>query len=270
MNFKSKVKVFYKNLVFRMSAGNNFIFLSFYKYFYRPGTDSIDEFASLYSKNREKVTVVQIGANDGINNDPIHKFIKRDHWRGVLLEPQKFVFEKFLKPLYAKTEGIWVLNAALDLTDGHKTIYKISVSDSRWATGLSSFNREVLEAAVKSGYIEKEAIKEGAPLPERKVDYITEEQVECISTGNLIKRFGIERIDWLQIDTEGFDFEIIKMFNIAVTRPEIIVYENLHFSLAQQQECLDFLAVNGYLYKTFGANTLAMRKPASGFEKYFA
>jgi FkbM family methyltransferase len=269
MNFKARIKAFYKNIVFRMSANNNFIFISFYSHFYKPGKDTIDGFTNLYSGSRERVTVVQIGANDGINNDPIHKFIKRDHWHGVLLEPQRFVFDKYLKPLYRKTEGIVVLNTALDVRDGQKPIYKVAVSESRWATGLSSFNRGVLEAAVRSGYIEREAIKEGTPLPEDKEKYITEEQVECISTETLIKRVGLEKIDWLQIDTEGFDFEIIKMFNIRVTQPEVIVYENLHFNAEQQNECLEYLGKNGYLCRTFGPNTLAMRKPAAGFEYYF-
>jgi FkbM family methyltransferase len=269
MNFKSRMKGFYKNIIFRMSANNNFIFISFYRYFFKPGKGSIDEFTSLYSGSRDKVTVVQIGANDGINNDPIHKFIKRDNWQGVLLEPQKFVFEKYLKPLYLKTGNIVVLNAALDQKDGQKPIYKVAVSESRWATGLSSFNRSVLEAAVESGYIEKEAIKEGAPLPSDKKDYISVEMVECISTETLIKRFNLTKIDWLQIDTEGFDFEIIKMFNIGMTKPEIIVYENLHFNEEQQNECLQFLENNEYLCQTFGPNTLAMRKPATGFDHFF-
>jgi FkbM family methyltransferase len=269
MNFKSRMKAFYKNIVFRMSARNNLIFLSFYSFLYKPAKDTIDGFTSLYSGSRDRVTVVQIGANDGINHDPIHKFIKRDHWQGVLLEPQKFVFEKYLKHLYAKTEGIKVLNAALDVTDGRKPLYKISVSDSRWATGLSSFSREVLEAAVRSGYVERQAVKEGATLPPEKEDYIIEEKVECISSETLIKRYGLGKIDWLQIDTEGFDFEIIKMFNIAATRPEVIVYENLHFNFALQQECLSYLEERDYLCRTFGPNTLAMRKPAAGFEVYF-
>ncbi len=77
------------------------------------------------------------------------------------------------------------------------------------------------------------------------------------------------KIDWLQIDTEGFDFEIIKMFDIDNTRPEVIVYENIHFSTALQDECRGYLENHGYVCKNFGPNTLAMRKPASGFEYVF-
>jgi FkbM family methyltransferase len=269
MNLKSKVKAFYKGIVFRMSENNNFIFLSFYRLFYKPGNGSLDDFTSRFSKITENVTVVQVGANDGINNDPIHKFIKRDHWHGVLLEPQKYVFEKYLKPLYRKTKGITVMNAALDSEDGFKPIYKISFSNARWATGLTSFNRKILEESVKSGYIETVAGKEGCPLPENKEDYIIEESVECICTATLLKRAGIKKTDWLQIDTEGFDFEIIKMFNIGVTKPTVIAYENLHLSLSDREECIKYLKTYGYSVRDYGTNTLAMRNPPELLQMFF-
>jgi FkbM family methyltransferase len=269
MNFRSKVKNFYKGIVFNLSANNSLIFTLFYNILYKPKKGSLDDFTSRFSKITENVFVVQIGANDGIFNDPIHKFIKRDHWQGVLLEPQKLVFEKYLKPLYSKTKGITLINAALDGSDGARPIYKISVSSSRWATGLSSFNRKILEEAVKSGYIEKEARKENCPLPENKDEYITEENVECICTDTLHKRAGIERTDWLQIDTEGFDFEIIKMFNISTTNPTVIVYENLHLSQADREECKNHLIINGYVSRDYGANTLAMKHPPEIFKHFF-
>lgn len=269
MNLKSKVKAFYKGIIFRMSKNNSLILLSFYRFFYKPAIGSIDDFTNRFSKMTCKVSVVQIGANDGIDNDPIHKFIKRDHWQGVLLEPQKFVFEKYLKPLYKKTKGIIVMNAALDATDGFKPIYKIAVSNSRWATGLSSFNRKILEEAVISGSIERQARKEGCHLPENKGEYITVESVECVCTGTLLKRAGIERTDWLQIDTEGFDFEIIKMFKIDVTRPTVIVYENLHLTPGEREECNNHLRINGYIFRDYGSNTLAMRNPPDILKQFF-
>jgi FkbM family methyltransferase len=269
MNLKSRAKASYKGIIFRMSENNNLLFLSFYRFFYRPAKGSLDEFTSLFSKSRDRVTVVQIGANDGIDNDPIHKFIKRDKWQGVLLEPQKYVFDKYLQPLYKKTKGIVTLNAALDTKDVFKPIYKISVSNSRWATGLTSFKRTVLEESLRSGYIERQAIKEGCPLPENKEECIAEESVECICTDSLIKKLGLKKIDWLQIDTEGFDFEIIKMFNIGVTRPEVIVYENLHFPASIQNECANYLRQYDYECHDFGPNTLAMRKPVDKFERFF-
>jgi FkbM family methyltransferase len=269
MNLKAKAKALYKGVIFRLSASNSVIYTSFYRNFYKPAPGTISEFTSLFSNSRKDVTVVQVGANDGMHNDPIHRFIRRDNWQGVLLEPQRYVFEKYLSPLYRKTKGIVTLNAALDVKDGSKPIFKIAFSNSRWAHGLTSFNRSVLEEAVRSGYVANQAIKEGCRLPEKREDYITEEQVECVSTRSLVERYGLEKIDWLQIDTEGFDFEIIKMFNINITKPEVIVYENLHFSDDLKEECMVYLRNNGYLCRSYGPNTLSMRAPAEGFERFF-
>jgi FkbM family methyltransferase len=270
MNLKTKIKESYKSMVFKMSAGNNLLFILFYRFLYNPGRGSLSEFTDLYSKSKERITVIQVGANDGINNDPIHKFIKRDNWQGVLLEPQKFVFENFLEPLYKKTKGIFPVNAALDKEDCFKPVYKLSISNSRWATGLTSFNRIVLEEAINSGYVEKQASKEGCKLPSNNEDYITEELVECLSTETLLKRYKIEDIDWLQIDTEGFDYEIIKMFNIEKTKPRVIVYENLHLSGPLKNECSEFLKSKGYECRDFGGNTLAMYEPEGTFSRFFS
>ncbi|MGQ9620814.1 MAG: FkbM family methyltransferase [Bacteroidales bacterium] len=269
VNLRSRLKALYKDIIFRMSANNNPLFIFYCKYIYRPRKGSIHEFTDFFSKSRKTITVVQIGANDGINNDPIHKFIKRDHWQGVLLEPQKYVFEKYLKPLYEKTPEIITINAALDKTDGYKPVYKISLSNSRWATGLASFNREVLEKSLRSGYIARQAMKEGCRIPKNSADCIIEERAECISPETLIKKYRLEKINWLQIDTEGYDYEIIKMFNPAETRPEVIVYENIHLSDNQKKECRELLEKLGYTCRDFGPNSLAILNPSDSLKNFF-
>jgi FkbM family methyltransferase len=269
MNIKSRIKNSYKKAIFNLSANHNILFGNIYKYFYNPQPDSLSDFTNRFSKSLKKVTVVQIGANDGINNDPIHKFIRRDNWDGVLLEPQKYVFEKYLVPLHRNTAGITVLNAALDYNDGYKPIYKIAISNSRWATGLTSFNRKVLEMAVESGSVDIQAKKEGITLPGNKDEYISEEKVLCISTTTLLKKYNIEKIDWLQIDTEGFDYEVIKMFDIKQTNPTIISYENMHLSELDKISCTDYLNSNGYKIRDFDGNTLAMKEPLNQFKSFF-
>ena len=40
-----------------------------------------------FSRSMQQVRFVQIGANDGLHNDPVREFIVRDRWEGVLIEP---------------------------------------------------------------------------------------------------------------------------------------------------------------------------------------
>ena len=269
MKFKSKIKHSYKKKVFNLSANHPKLFGFIYRYFYKPENGSLSDFTSRFSKSLKNVTVVQIGANDGINNDPIHKFIRRDKWNGLLLEPQKYVYEKYLLPLYKNYNAITVINAALDNVDGFKPIYKLAVSNSRWATGLTSFNRKVLEMAIDSGSVEKQAKKEGIVLPKNKKEYISEEKVLCISPAMLLKQYKIDKLDWLQIDTEGFDYEVIKMFNIEKTSPTVISYENMNLSADDKKSCTEYLIKNNYRVRNFDGNTLAMKNPEEQFRRYF-
>ncbi len=253
-------KQLYRRLIFRLSASNHFLYLFFYKYLYVPRRNSISAFLDEYSRNIEDFKVIQIGANDGITHDPIHKYIKRDGWSGVLLEPQTSVYQKYLKPIYHLDDGITTLNAALGRHTGMGKIYKIGFSDARWASGLTSFNRKVLEKAFTSGHVARQLEKENKVIPADKSTHIVQEDISIICPDTLMKSHGMERVDLLQIDTEGFDFEIIKIFDVGLRKPGAIIYENMHLSDEDQTSCTSHLEKHQYLVRDFGGNTLAVHK----------
>jgi hypothetical protein len=46
-----------------------------------------------YSKSKNKpINFIQVGASDGLRWDPIRRFVIRDKWKGVLIEPIKPVY----------------------------------------------------------------------------------------------------------------------------------------------------------------------------------
>lgn len=255
--------------MFSLSAGNSYLYTGYYRYFYFPEPGTLDHFISEFSRVNKGLTVIQVGANDGFNADPIHKYIKRDNWKGIVIEPLPDVYREKLEPLYRRHEGITTVNAAISDEDGTRKIYRIAFSDSRWATGLTSFNRKSLEAAIESGYIARNARKDGITLPRSPEEMIREEDVDCISVPTLLKKYGIGAIDWLQIDTEGFDFEVIKLFDPASTRPRVIVYENSHMSREKKEECRSYLMSLGYLVRDFGRDTLAARDLTDRLDLFF-
>ncbi|MFW6275458.1 MAG: FkbM family methyltransferase [bacterium] len=270
MTIKSSIKDFYKKMIFNLSKNTPSVYKLIYKLFYNPKPGTLEYFANRFSKNNPGLTVVQVGANDGINQDPIHKFIRRDGWKGVLLEPQKNVYQAFLKPLHANAPDVHTLNAALSHKDGQQPIYRIAFSSERWATGLTSFRKEVLEEAIDTGHVARCAKKSGISLPENKEDYITEDIIEAVSPKTLLNRYDIKQIDWLQIDTEGFDFEVIKMFDIAVSKPRVIVFEHSHLSVSELAACNEHLKKHEYRYSQFGGNTLAIHASETDYMEFFA
>jgi len=269
-----KIKAWYnqqwKNIRFSLSANDNILFIGFYKYLYRPQAGSLSAFLDEYSKSvGANFTVIQIGANDGITHDPIHKFIKRDQWKGVLLEPQSEVFHVFLKHIYKNNKGIHCVCAAIGYEDGKQPIYKIGFSKMRWATGLASFTKEKIEQAFENGIVAHNCKVHGIEIPSDKNQWIAEEEVEVISPYTLIKRYNLHKIDLLQIDAEGFDFEVIKIFDFPNTNPAGIVFENVGLPSNDYSACLELLKRNNYAIRKFGPNTLALKKTIEEFEKYF-
>lgn len=255
---------------FNMSASNNPLFLGFYRNFYNPKKGSLSDFLSKYSKSKPgNFTVVQIGANDGITHDPIHKFIKRDDWKGVLLEPQPDVFHEFLTKIYAKNNGITPLCAAIGEKDGTQPIYKVGFSTMRWATGLASFSKEKIEKAFEDGIVASNCKRFGIEIPADQSQWISHEEVQVIAPSTLIQTYGLDHIDLLQIDAEGYDLEVIRIFDIPKTQPQAIIFENVGLNAEDYASCLQLLEEQNYQLKKFGPNTLALQKPLGEFASFF-
>ncbi|MDA0314294.1 MAG: FkbM family methyltransferase [Bacteroidetes bacterium] len=270
LNLKRNLQQRWKIIRFNMSASNNPLFLGFYRNFYNPKKGSLSDFLSLYSKSKPgNFTVVQIGANDGITHDPIHKFIKRDDWKGVLLEPQPNVFHEFLTKIYAKNKGIRPLCAAIGEKDGTQPIYKVGFSSMRWATGLASFSKEKIEKAFEDGIVASNCKRFGIEIPTDQSQWISQEEVQVISPATLIQTYNLQQIDLLQIDAEGYDLEVIRIFDIATTQPKAIIFENVGLNAEDYAACLQLLEDQHYQLKRFGPNTLALQKPLGEFASFF-
>ncbi|QDU36108.1 hypothetical protein Mal4_03910 [Maioricimonas rarisocia] len=177
---------------------------------------------------------VQVGAHDGRTGDPLFRFVERYHWRGLLLEPQPDVF-KALAENYSGETQLVLENAALAREDGTLPLYTVD-----GATYLASFDRGRLRDRVRD--------------PAR----ITEIPVDTVCFATLVERHAINRVDILQIDAEGFDFEIIRMaLHSPLPKPRMIRYEHLHLSPADRGACADLLASHGYRMFRDGTDTMA-------------
>lgn len=267
---KSTFKSFWKNLRFQLSATDNPAFIGFYKYLYKPKKGSLADFLSEYSLSKKgDFYVIQIGANDGITHDPIHKFIKRDRWKGVLLEPQPEVFNTMLKKIYQFNEGLTPICAAIGKTDGSQKLYKIGFSDMRWASGLASFSLEKIQEHYDSGVVAMNCKKYGLEIPDDPELRIKAVDVEVISPETLLRKYNISRIDLLQIDAEGYDLEVILIFEIEKTKPQAIIFENENLPQEDLERCYQLLRDNNYKLQKIGRDTLAMLNPTQEFEHFF-
>jgi FkbM family methyltransferase len=243
-----------KRLIRRMVFKYDLLFQFYYTYFYKPSNNSIQQYIDNLSRSKE-IFFIQIGANDGMYSDPIYKFIRRDKWKGVLIEPQKKIFAR-LRYNYRKMGNLFFENAAISDRNGEFPLYKIAFTDADWASGISSFRKEALENNIKSGYVERKARESGIPLPPRE-EFICTEIVNCITFNDLVAKYNPDRIDLLQLDAEEYDYEIIKSIDFQKVKPMNIIYEHAGLSGNDKTECEIFLKNLGYKIFPDESDTLA-------------
>lgn len=206
------------------------------------------------AQRRSDVRFVQIGANDGVLEDPLREFILRHHWRGVLVEPLRHVHER-LRRNYAGCDGLIFENVAVSPREGPQDFYFIPEDAPaaiaglpEWYTGLGSLSKDVI-------------LKHAAEYPAigRRLAI---ERVECVTFDSLCARNGVERVDVISIDAEGHDFEILKLINFAQLRPVVLLYEHHHMSSAQKAESRERLAALGYDFLEEVLNTVCFNTGA--------
>jgi FkbM family methyltransferase len=186
----------------------------------------------------EEFTFVQVGAFDGVVQDPLRKYITKYGWRGVLVEPQARAASR-LHELYQGSDRVVVLQAAVDGEAGKRTLFTVdSQSAPPWAGALASFQRDTI-------------LKHSNLIPGLEA-MIREEIVNCIRFDYVLEHLPPGRLDILQIDTEGADAYLLSIFPFEKVRPAIIHWEVAHLNKEEREECLGRLATFGYRFAPSG------------------
>ncbi len=246
----SLIRTAIRKLVF----SNDLLFKGYYSTLWKP-RNKLDKFLNQYS--RKGLVFIQVGANDGLWNDPIYKFIRRDEWRGILVEPQKDVFVR-LSNNYKNSKNLVFENVAIGKENNELELYRISFTNANWATGLSSFNKEDVQRMIDAGYVERMASEDNISLPANKTEWITTENVETIEFKNLISKHRLSKIDLLTLDVEGYEFEILETIPFQEIKINVIIYEHTHFKDDKKQVIEKFLISKNYTLFDAESDTIAI------------
>ena len=176
---------------------------------------------------------VQVGAHDGTQLDPLREAILTTRWRGVMVEPLPFVFER-LAERYGRHPRLALENVAIGEREGSLPFHYIPESDGlwRWYDALGSFRRDVV-------------LSHESFIPD-VADRIRTLEVDCITFDMLCARHGLDRVDLVQIDTEGYDARVLASIDLDRYQPSIVMFEHLHLSPEEKQEALARMVDAGY------------------------
>ena len=179
-----------------------------------------------------ELSFIQVGAFDGISNDPLYKYISRFNWRGVLVEPQPFYAEK-LRALYGEQcDRLTIIEAAVGGAVGQRAFYTVAgEGPPAWAMQLASFERTTITSHARL-----------IPGLEQR---IRETMVPCTTFDAILDDLP-GSLDLLQIDAEGADAYLLSLFPFERIKPAIVHFEFQHLSMEQKESCLDQLVRYGY------------------------
>ena len=183
-----------------------------------------------------EIRLLQIGAFDGVTDDDLRDVIMKYPVRGVLVEPQPTVYAR-LQENYRDYPHLTLINAAVDRQSGSREFYSTATQYSSCA----SFDRRHLR---KHGVHDRD---------------IQCQQVECLTIPELLERCGLDGVDLIQIDAEGYDYEIIKSIDFEQLTPAIVRFEFAHFSRQDLDECLEMMAKLGYRFLVENKDVIAVK-----------
>ncbi|MGI0134142.1 MAG: FkbM family methyltransferase [Candidatus Micrarchaeaceae archaeon] len=191
-------------------------------------------------EKRGPLFFIQVGACDGVMSDPIFDRVRQGRWSGILVEPQRFEFERLKLNYASEVDRLIFENVAIAEKNRTRTLYRVKEDciEADWQRGIASF----------------------FPLSGIDPSRLATDTVQCITFVDLLQRHRVEHIDLLQVDVEGYDYEILKIAHIENCRPDLIRYEHRHLSLSDAEECRLYLRRNGYEVLPMQYDTGAIRR----------
>jgi len=190
-----------------------------------------------YCDQNKLKSLLQIGANDGKRFDELNYFIKKYKIKSVLVEPINKYFNE-LKNNYLNHEFVKIENSAISVENEISYLFVVNEKYinkyDEHIKGINSFEiKHLIKHGVKKNHIEKK-------------------KINSLSISNLIKKYNIEELDLLYVDTEGYDGKIVYEFIKDTQLKPIIIFEYIHIENKFFNKLIDLL--NTEKFKFFAIN----------------
>jgi FkbM family methyltransferase len=193
-------------------------------YFSQCGEDKFLE--ETFFSNKRDGTYIEMGALDGKLYSNSKYFEDQLGWKGILIEPHP---EKF-KDLEINRPNNHLFNELV--SDANEPLlYRYCVDKHSAISGVKS--------TLPESHFDKWMNDENLPQKEIKIQPTT--------LTKIVKSTDIKHIDFLSLDVEGHEFEVLKSYDFSIPI-DVILMESLEEN-KQLEECIEFLKQKGYKLK---------------------
>lgn len=159
-----------------------------------------DEVLEDFFKGQDRGFLVDVGAADGEDNSNSWKLLQRPGWGGILIEPELSQFQ-ILQKRYQGRENVKCIQMAV----GASPTQQILFCSKQVSTLLPSWRDRCIEV-------------HGVPYTTQKVEVRT-------LTGIMDRADAPAHFDFLSIDCEGMDMEVLQSLNFLWFSPRLICLE---------------------------------------------
>jgi len=161
-------------------------------------------FLEEFFKGKENGFLVDVGAADGLLYSNSRHLLLNKKWRGILIEPHPFFFSNLVN-LYQNNTNVKLLNIAAFKTEGTMPFYICGDSPAGQCSTLSEDFKEKVISRYSTPY-DKTINIETKPLK------------------NILE--NVEHIDFLSIDCEGVDLDVVCSNDWDNIRPSLVCIEH--------------------------------------------
>ena len=204
--------------------------------FSQVGEDRILDFLFL-SLGIKHPVYLDIGTNHPVTGSNSYFFYQRGS-RGVCVEPDPVLFELIKK----KRPKDICINAGIGMNETSEADFYIFP-----ISGWNTFSKEEAEYRKANGQPYNKVIR----MPLKNINTIIKENFKTSP-------------DFISIDVEGLDFDIVRSLDFETLAPKVLVIETIRFGDSDKQEkqntIIDFILSKGYkVYADTFVNTIFLK-----------
>lgn len=182
-------------------------------------------FENYFNEKKEAGVFVDIGAHDGIQISNSYFFEKDLNWKGICIEARPDIFQAL-----KKNRSCICLNACVSDRSGEADFLLIKGPIQMWSGLLEKYDERHIKRIE-----EKMAIQGGTS------EVI---KVQCTPLIEILEKHNLYHIDYLSMDIEGGELEILKTIDYDKFDITVIDVENNH----RDPEFRKFLESKGYTF----------------------
>ena len=192
--------------------------------------DTVNEDNNLIENSSKlQLAVLQIGSCDGVQGkDPIFSHVDLTNKDAIFVEPVPYIYKQLVENYNKRylNNSFKFINNAVTTTGDEKTFYFVSENNN-----FDEINNNNASFVKELGSLNKLHI-DAHKLDKFNINNINKEEIilNTITINDIINDYNVNSIDFLHIDTEGYDYDILMSLDLTHVKPKKIMFEHTHIN----------------------------------------